>query len=941
MFEPTYFNYWGKAKTLLEIDYCLARGSDQEIAERHGLTLQKLLEKVTRNSWCRVGENTDFATHHLLPYHCLDVAAVASVWWDRSPTLQDRFHRHAEKLSKDQTKALVLFFITLHDYGKFDARFQLKASRVWKKLNADLCETALVLPGEKNCKTYDHGSAGLYWYNQDHPAGAATEGDFTWDSIFEESVEVEENKFEWIKAVCGHHGFVFSKDNMPFGPDYAFPSPASGSLAERDKKARIAWIDTMEEIFLAPVGLSASEDIPPPSPLLAGFCSVSDWLGSRSDDVNFHYQEEATPYLGAYFAEKCEADAQRVFALSGIGGRSKPYIGVKALLKEGYSPRQLQTQVENLPSTPGLTIVEAPTGSGKTEMALAYAWRLLENRQADSIIFALPTQASSNAMFNRLESLAAVLFDEHPNLLLAHGNARFNKNFIELKKTPKTAQGEEAWAQCSEWLAQSRKRIFLGQIGICTIDQVLVSVLPVKHRFIRGFGIGRSVLIVDEVHAYDAYMYGLLEEVLRQQHRAGGASILLSATLPATLKQNLLATYGGEVEEDNLVNEQPYPLVSCCDGKKTVPFKLTEDQSPASRNVDYELYEDADMLPDERLCRRILSAAEQGAQIAVICNLVDVAQNLTRKLQEQRDEKQLDIDIGIFHARYCLQHRQSKEEAVLNRFGPDPKPTDSRRKGRILVATQVIEQSLDLDFDWLITQLCPIDLLFQRMGRLHRHEKHDAARPDAFKKPLCSILQPPGTDYGVHGLIYSNTRVMWRTAAKLRDFQEKTIAFPEAYRGWINPIYQEEAWGDEPAEVEAGFEKHQDKLLEKRSYARQMLKWAEDAAINDSDDKVRAVTRDDEFNLSLVPYLNTANGKRLLNGDIFDKLDEWQQAEALAMSAVGVPQSWGGKGNRLQPEADKQGYIWLEMDEDGEYWRTEINNMELSYHPEWGMEKSA
>jgi CRISPR-associated endonuclease/helicase Cas3 len=248
------------------------------------------------------------------------------------------------------------------------------------------------------------------------------------------------------------------------------------------------------------------------------------------------------------------------------------------------------------------------------------------------------------------------------------------------------------------------------------------------------------------------------------------------------------------------------------------------------------------------------------------------------------------------------------------------------------VATQVVEQSLDVDFDWLITQLCPVDLLFQRMGRLHRHNRK---RPAGFETPLCTVLLPTGTDFGTHGLIYANTRVLWRTAQNLQNCPGVTLIFPEAYRDWIEHVYSEDPWGIEPAEIESGFAEFENRLIEKRGMARQMLKWAEDAALQDSDEKIRAVTRDGEFNLTVVPFLETTSGKPLLDTTLFENISEWQQAEALAMNSVGVPISWG----KFLPEADKEGRIWLAMQENGEQWNVQVKDIGLTYHPEWGMEK--
>ncbi len=918
-----YFAYWGKAIRPIEVDFCLSNGADEEIACRYGISAEELKQRAKKYQWRKVETGDSYSAFHLLPYHSLDVAAVASIWWDNSAAIQSSFLRQVTPSSKEQVKAWVLFFIALHDYGKFDIRFQRKAMKAWRTLQVDLGKERLVMPTDQDCKAYDHGGAGLYWFDRDRNKNSGPSGNFDLLDIIDlsEASTYENPWLAWIRPVTGHHGFVYPDKTHP--SERSLHSTVSTDISSQDKVARQAWKTRLEALFLKPADLSLEDTPPKPSPLLAGFCSVSDWLGSRSDGENFRYKGVPDDNLKNYFEDKCTKDAARVLALSGLQGRPSRYKGVSTLLESNHNPRQLQTLVDELPAEPGLTVVEAPTGSGKTEMALAYAWRLIAAGSADSIVLAMPTQATANAMFERIEKLATVLFEDAPNLLLAHGNARFNKSFLALKLADKTVQGdEEAWVQCNEWLGQSRKRVFLGQIGVCTIDQVLVSVLPVRHRFIRGFGVGRGVLIIDEVHAYDAYMYGLLEAVLRDQRAAGASSILLSATLPKSLKDKLLATTGVQ-ESESKDTPHPYPLISWSDEKRLQQYILPVEEQPLTRQVRYELHENEYLLPDSALRQQILEAAAQGAQVAIVCNLVDVAQQLARELQDQSG-----IPVEIFHARYSLNHRQAKEDKVKEFFGKK----GERTNGRILVATQVIEQSLDIDFDWLVTQLCPVDLLFQRMGRLHRHER---SRPAGFEKPRCAILLPSGNDYGFHGLIYSNARVMWRTAHKLRQCKEQMIEFPSAYREWIEPVYQDEAWGNEPEEIEAVFRKYEEELQGKHSLAKQMLKWAENAALNDSDEKIRAVTRDGEFSLGVVPYLEDPKGRQLLDLQVLEELDEWQQAETLALNTVYVPHSW----KRLLPEADQEGRIWLAMQRNAEYWETGQSNPCIRYHPELGMEK--
>ena len=439
---PPYFRYWGKARKPVEVDYCLSNGSDEEIAQRYRISLEELKRRAARYKWKKVKPGDSYPIYHLLPFHCLDVAAVADEWWKQSKRIQHSFIS-TSKISEDKIKGWLLFFISLHDIGKFDIRFQRKAPKVWGTLNPDIHQNYLEGLSQHECIKYDHGPAGLYWFVEDKKSKNETITDNNIVGLFDDEENINGKVVPWIAAVAGHHGFVFPEDNLP---DRSLSCLISNNISEQDRVARELWASELEKLFLHPVGLSLNDTPPKPSPLLAGFCSVSDWLGSRSDEENFCFNSEIMD-LSKYFEYK-RADAQRVLSLSGMQGQKIAYLSVKALLKEEYQPRQLQTLVDNLPDKAGLTIVEAPTGSGKTEAALAYAWRLLDNDLADNIIFAMPTQASANAMLQRIEQLAGKLFSDHPNIILAHGNARFNVDFSALKNAGQTVQKkEEAWAQ--------------------------------------------------------------------------------------------------------------------------------------------------------------------------------------------------------------------------------------------------------------------------------------------------------------------------------------------------------------------------------------------------------------------------------------------------------------------------------------------------------------
>ncbi len=438
--------------------------------------------------------------------------------------------------------------------------------------------------------------------------------------------------------------------------------------------------------------------------------------------------------------------------------------------------------------------------------------------------------------------------------------------------------------------------------------------LPVKHKFVRGFGIGRSVLIIDEVHAYDSYMYGLLEAVLEQQRLAGGSAILLSATLPLRQKQQLAKAWTCELD----TTTQAYPLISHWQAGITRIFDLAEqpEQKPVPTVIGLELIKTLDLLPDDELLQRLLDAVAQGAQACLVCNLVAVAQQLYHRLREDivQSPTLCEDQLLLFHSRFVFADRQVKEQVVLDLFGPNPRQENARRKGHLLIATQVVEQSLDLGFDWLITQLCPVDLIFQRMGRLHRHVKNQLNRPEAFAVPTCTVLLPTESDYALHELIYGNSRVLWRTQQCLenavKDSQSQVI-FPSVYRDWIEKVYFEGSWDDEPEQVRKSYESYENDCYTSRMMAKQLINSSMHE-LSDNDANVSALTRDSEMSLNVLPvYLDAGGRQCLLNGEYLDSMDDGRRAEALNLNCVAVPQSWG-KHDRL-PRADQNGIIWLTM----------------------------
>lgn len=844
---------------------------------------------------------------HPLAYHCLDVAAVAAVWWDACASLRGNFSAaFASPLTSTQLRAWVVFFVALHDLGKFDIRFQLKApealATAWRRLEKNDHELAL-----KEIQEFNHGHAGIAWARREYAR---------WIEQLDQEQTIWTCWQLWLSAVTGHHGDFHDAAMQGLLLD------TDDMLIEHDRSARQDFVRALEVLFLEPSGLSL-QDVPPPGSssartLLAGFCAVCDWVGSNTDVFDYRASDTGlADYLNTRLEQIQAKDLLRNFGLLGL---ITGYTGVATLLDSGDSPRGIQTEIDHLPTTPGLTLVEAPTGSGKTEAALAYAWRLLDAGVADSIVFALPTQATANAMLLRAEAFAERVFG-HADVVLAHGKRQFNEAFQRLAASGQrvTSQGKtEAAVQCAAWLASSRKRVFLGQVGVCTVDQVLLSVLPVRHKFVRGFGLAKSVLIVDEVHAYDAYMHGLLGEVLHQQKASGGSAVLLSATLPANLRAKLLGAWDASGPDT-----APYPVLWHVSSGEATLRTVAENQRPIQREVAVECLKLTDALPDTNLVSRIVAAAEAGAQVAIVMNLVDDAQKLARMLRSQTA-----IEVDLFHARFRFADRQEKERATLAHYGRH----SARQTGRILVATQVVEQSLDLDFDWMLTQICPVDLLFQRLGRLHRHARDQ--RPASFESPRCTVLSVVGDDYGTHKLIYGNTRVLWRTEQLLQGCER--IIFPDAYRDWIERVYQRDSWDDEPDAIYGDYLGWKDVQSMREADAKRLTTMTV-SSFRDEDERITGLTRDGEMSLSVLPILTDG---RLLDGQDLNQLAEREQAEMLNLNTVPAPASWKERLRELPrgTEGPLAGYLQLTMIDAGNGYWSDLNG-KFHYSKDFGLER--
>ncbi|MGE0258101.1 MAG: CRISPR-associated helicase Cas3' [Alphaproteobacteria bacterium] len=683
--------------------------------------------------WAKSGQ--DGGPMHSVPHHSLDVAASALV-------LLSAF-RPPVAIAPATLTALV----ALHDVGKFTRPFQAKVPELWPPA---LGAFRMPPPGFHD----DDGYALLCG-----PLAGRI------DQLF--AGWLPSGRRPLLRAVTGHHGRPPKQFERP-----QLPTAVACAVC-------VCAADAFVEKALAAIG-------PPPLPhldratrdrlawFLAGLAVAADWLGSgrrwfepvvagNYTDLQRYWNEIALPR-----ANKAAREAGLL--PSPISLRT----GVGSLFPEIAAARPLQSWAETvaLPDGPLLVTIEDATGSGKTEAALVLAHRLMAAGHGTGIFFALPTMATANAMYARLSNAYGRLFSDGtcPSLVLAHSRRGLHEGFrssvLELAADPGgdnvTPPDQPAGAQCAAWIADDRRKAFLAEIGAGTIDQAIMAVLPTRHAPLRLFGLSRQILIVDEAHAYDTYVSEELRQLLAFHAALGGSSIVLSATLTHAQRTELQAAFLDGVDANvGLDSAAAYPLVTVtsASGITTEPCRIAPG---LERRVAVER-----LVHSSAAVAEIKAAAEEGAAIAWVRNSVDDA------IEARIALASAGIDATLFHARFAMGDRQDIEAEVLHRFGRWSDP--EQRRGRVLVATQVIEQSLDLDFDLIVTDLAPADLVIQRAGRLWRHER--GVRPVVGPRLLLlspvPVDDPPADWLGPEllrtGFVYPDHALLWRSARALLD----------------------------------------------------------------------------------------------------------------------------------------------------------------------------
>ncbi len=628
---------------------------------------------------------------HAVIAHLLDVAACVWEILEREPASTLALVAQDLNLEVAQARAWVCALAGLHDLGKASPAFQQK----WP-VGRERVKTHLSWLGNQRLPTDD---------TPHNHITQVTLPDFLvgcgWDFDVAEKVS---------DAIGAHHGFRATGGELQQALE----------TRERGKKD---WDEARLELFKAVLEACGVGQAPSIMSLsgaafqrIAGLTSFADWVGSSFAFASFDGDARAY-FERAKVQARAKLDAIGWVPREPLMTQETPINTVFSYLDQHFKARPLQDALERLLEVdqPALFIIEAPMGEGKTEAAL-YAHLELQRRVLHrGLYIALPTQATGNAMFERTKAfLASRGRQTPPDLQLLHGATELSEAFQSIKIEPNTTDERDQHDQvvARVWFS-NRKRALLSEYGVGTVDQALLSILNVKHQFVRLWGLGNRVVVLDEVHAYDAYTGGLIAVLVRWLHALGSSVILMSATLPDRTRRELLEAFGAK----NVPTEKYPRITRVVDGQAMAQTFKTRDQRPIR----------LERLPNDipSLAAKLLELTRRGGCAACIVNTVQRAQDLYRALEVEFEA----VDVHLFHARYPMEDRLKRENEVLRLFGKADVSINPNRPSRaILIGTQVIEQSLDLDFDVMISDLAPVDLLLQRSGRLHRHTVNDAQR---------------------------------------------------------------------------------------------------------------------------------------------------------------------------------------------------------------------
>ena len=643
-------------------------------------------------AWGKSDRDAESGSIHHLAHHSGDVAFVF-----HELLCQPHFRRRADTaLGRHLTApeiACLSALVFLHDIGKLAPVFQ---ARGW--------------PDGHGLVPLDHLTCGYLWLQREIDAEASLDGALMFMRDWPQ-LRV------WFDILFAHHGRPVPAPQRTERRDAFRAALGYDWKAEEARmgQALCAWFPAIRE-----------HAAPPPEPRFAhfvcGLVALADWVGS--DRRGFDFVPDFDIGYGTLARDRAGKRLREIGLEDGC--HKLRAADIWPMIAPAHpSPRPAQAAVGALDPQERLVILEAETGSGKTEAALWRYAALLAAGEVGALYFAVPTRAAARQLHRRVTEAARRMLDPAPEPILAIPGQRVAGDATGIPLPRFETRWDDDDPNPARWAAEHATRFVAAPVAVGTVDQVMMAGLCVKHAHLRGAALSRALLVIDEVHASDAYMTRIQHNLARAHMKLGGHVMLMSATLGSSAR----SLWRGEAPTSlrDAANE-PYPAVwtenNCLPVEET---GVGKDVAIAARPG----WSGADA------AEAALAAARKGARVLVIRNTVDRARETWAAVVAQAPELLLSVNgvPTLHHSRFAAEDRALLDravEAVLGRDRPEG--------GCIVIGTQTLEQSLDIDADYLITDLCPMDVLLQRIGRLHRHERE---RPSGFAAASALVLTPP------------------------------------------------------------------------------------------------------------------------------------------------------------------------------------------------------
>lgn len=687
--------------------------------------------------WGKLQRLPEHTLTHSLQDHMTDVAAVLHRLL-YLPAVQRALQQAAGRPLTEVDRARLAVLAFLHDIGKANTGFQ---GRYW--------DDGPPRPRGWHTQPCGHGPQGWSLF-VDALRGQAWPQRIVAGLPLDAMGEWGDACLDLLHASISHHGRPVQEDGSAV---LWQPVQHAGQVLYDPAQAVHAMGQAIQAQYPEAFARSAPELPAAPAfvHLFTGLVQLADWLGSDTRPGFFPYAQpgeirsKTAPYI-----------AQQALAAIGleVGGAPLRQQATHADFAQAFGvpgARPMQAAMAGDGLGP-VVVLEAETGSGKTEAALWRFLHLWREGQVDALYFALPTRVAATQLYERVQTFVQrtwkdalpVVVRALPGYAAADGQGyRPLPDFRVLwHDEPQDDEAERRWA------AEHPKRYLAAPIAVGTVDQALLGALQIKHAHLRHALLARSLLVIDEVHASDAYMTRLTEHLLRAHVACGGQALLLSATLGAVARTRYLAIgQRGQQTPPTLAQAQAlaYPAIS--HRSANGPQLQAVEGNPRQKTVHWQTLDCIDA--PERIAALAVQAAAQGARVLVVRNTVPAAIATLQAVEVLAVAQGVDCRFKVngvstlHHSRFSRQDRPLLDAQVQEQIGKERSPRPGGA-GLVVVGTQTLEQSLDIDADLLITDLCPMDVLLQRLGRLHRHAREQ--RPEGCEQARAWVLTPPGHD---------------------------------------------------------------------------------------------------------------------------------------------------------------------------------------------------